>query len=296
MLALAEEVWKISQTDLRVLISGETGTGKEVVARLLMDQGPRKAQSKVLINVTTIPPELVESELFGHIKGSFTGAIRNRVGKFVEAHKGSLFFDEIGDMPLAMQAKLLRVLQFQEVVPVGGSEDRLKKVSVRIISATNKNLEVEVKNQRFREDLFYRLIGVNIHIPPLRDHPEDILPLAKILLDKHAAESNKTLPGFTREAAKALQNYPWPGNIRELDNMMEVLAALSANKKEIPAEKIIFKVWPDAEPKGLTLVELERAHILKTLRKNDGQREITARQLGIDPATLYRKLKRYERL
>lgn len=223
--AVREIIDKVAPTDARVLITGENGTGKEIVARMLHEQSQRHDQPLVEVNCAAIPSELIESELFGHMKGSFTGAIKDRAGKFEQAEGGTLFLDEIGDMSLPAQTKVLRALQESEITRVGS--DKVIKVNVRVIAATNKHLDEEIKNGNFREDLFHRLNVIPIHIPALKERTEDIPLLVDYFLQQICSEQGIKLKTISSEAVKELQTFRWPGNIRELRNVIERLIILS---------------------------------------------------------------------
>jgi DNA-binding NtrC family response regulator len=285
-----------------VLITGESGTGKELVARTLHFHGARAEKPFIPINCTAIPEGLLESELFGHVRGAFTGAHTSKRGLFERAHGGTLFLDEIGDMGLGLQSKLLRVLQDQEIRPVGGSQT--VKVDVRIVAATNKELEVEIAAGRFREDLYYRLNVIPIHIPPLRERPEDIPALVDAFVRKHAGGQRRVV---TQAAMEALVRRPWRGNARELENAIERALALS-DAVEIGLEQLPFgqaAAADEADPgegllrsaaeRRITLRELEERYIEAILRLTGGNKVQAARILGIDRKTLYRRAERNER-
>jgi DNA-binding NtrC family response regulator len=285
-----------------VLITGESGTGKELVARTLHFHGARADKPFIPINCTAIPEGLLESELFGHVRGAFTGAHTSKRGLFEKANGGTLFLDEIGDMGLALQSKLLRVLQDQEIRPVGGTQT--VKVDVRIVAATNKELEAEIASGRFREDLYYRLNVIPIHIPPLRDRPEDIPALVDAFVRKHAGGERR---GVTLAAMERLKACPWRGNARELENVIERALALS-DSPEIGPEDLPFAVpggTEEADPatallrsaaeRQLTLRDLEERYIDQILQLTGGNKVQAARILGIDRKTLYRRAERSER-
>jgi len=285
---------KVADNRSSVLITGESGTGKEVVARTLHFASGRKDKPFVPINCTAIPEGLLESELFGHVRGAFTGAHASKRGLFEDAHRGTLFLDEIGDMGLGLQSKLLRVLQDREIRPVGGNHT--VKVDVRIVTATNKDLDQEMEAGRFRRDLFYRLNVIPIQIPPLRERREDIAPLAEYLLRRHADPDEPRR--FTPAALEHLSRCRWEGNARELENVIERALALS-EKPEIEAEDLPL---PDAEPPGggasllraavercLTLHELGDLYIAEILRQTGGNKVRAAEILGINRRTLYRR-------
>ncbi len=286
-----ELVEKALDTNITVIISGETGTGKELVAKAIHYNSKRKEKPFVAVNVPAIPSELIESELFGHEKGSFTGASFRRIGRFEEADGGTLFLDEIGEMEINLQTKLLRVLQEKEIVRIGSN--KAVKTDCRIIAATNKNLKDEVKKGRFREDLYYRLLGLPIELPPLRDRASDILILARHFMDSYCNENNISIKRLSPEAQKKLLNYSFPGNVRELKSLVELAVTLSA-KDEI--EDGDFTIDPD-EPfsavpgADLTLREYEMQILKATLRKCNDDINLTARKLDIGVSTIYRMLK-----
>lgn len=287
----------VAPTDSTVLITGESGTGKEVIARYLHSLSDRGSGPFVSINCGALPENLLESELFGHIKGAFTGAVRDKQGLFVAARAGTFFLDEVGEMTPAIQVKLLRVLQEREVVPVGATEPI--PVDVRIVAATNRDLEEEIRRGTFRSDLFYRLNVITMHLPPLRDRADDIPILADYLLARFAATRGKEPPRLSAEASAALQAHDWPGNVRELENALERAAVLSEDEISVaalPARLTSAKVQPlvtDRLPPNPTLEIIERAYILWVLQAEAGNKTRAAEVLGIDPSTLYRKLVRY---
>jgi two-component system nitrogen regulation response regulator NtrX len=300
--ALLERIDKVAGTPARVLITGENGTGKELVARAVHRGSLRAKKPFVEVNCAAIPSELIESELFGHMKGSFTGAIADRAGKFEQADGGTLFLDEIGDMSLSAQAKVLRVLQDGVVTRIGGSKPI--QVDVRVLAATNKNLEEEITNGRFREDLFYRLNVVPITVPALRERREDIEPLVVYFLQQFAARDGLPTRGITDEALVRLSALDWPGNVRELRNTVErlVILASAATIAAVDVERLVGK--RSAEPAGLgNLVDCrtfeefkvaaERAFLLAKLRTFDWNVSETARALDMPRSNLYKKIERY---
>jgi DNA-binding NtrC family response regulator len=272
---------------LPVLVHGETGTGKELIARGLHERSPRHDQPFVPINCAALPESLIESELFGHERGAFTGAIDRKTGLFEVAHRGTVFLDEIGELSLPLQSRLLRVLETQEFFRVGGT--RPVKVDVRVVSATNRDLPAEVDAGRFRGDLYYRLNGVTLRVPPLRERRGDIPLLARHFLDR--AGSGRMLDA---EAVEVLSGYDWPGNVRELEMVIGRAALLSAGPS-IGARDLPLEIRPRAAPRvlrtDLTLAEMEKEYILTVLEKNRRQRGRTAEALAIDPKTLYNKLR-----
>jgi two-component system response regulator HydG len=297
-----ERVNMVAPSPTSVLILGESGTGKELIANAIHQGSPRSDRRFIKVNCAALPETLLESELFGHEKGAFTGAIGRRPGRFELADGGSIFLDEIAEMTPATQAKLLRVLQEREFEPVGST--RTVKVDIRIIAATNRNPEEEVKRGAFREDLFYRLNVVPIELPPLRERREDILLLIEHFLQIYNERNNRNLQGFHPRALDALMRYTWPGNIRELENLVERAVILTRDDyvpfSELPeAIKEASGVDISGEvragiPTGMTIKEMERELILKTLEDNDGNRTRTARILGITRRTLQHKLKEYD--
>jgi transcriptional regulator with GAF, ATPase, and Fis domain len=285
------KVQKIATTDISVLVTGETGTGKELIAREIHRRSGRASGPFVTINCGAIPENLLESELFGHVRGAFTGAIANKAGKFHAADGGTIFLDEIGEMPLNLQVKLLRALQEKVVVRVG--ETRAEAVDIRVLTATNRDLEAEIKAGRFREDLYYRLNVVNVHLPPLRDRGDDLTVIAKYLLHRYAAEFGGTVKGFSPNAAIAIRKFSWPGNIRQLENHIKKACVLS-DKALLGPEDLGLSA--DALPEILPLADakerFQREYINQVLELNNGNRTKTARDLGVDPRTIFRHLEK----
>lgn len=292
---------KISAFPVTVLILGESGTGKELIARAIHKKSPRWEKPFMAINCGAIPPSLIESELFGHVKGAFTDAFQDKKGLFQSAHQGTLFLDEVGELPREVQVKLLRVLQDQEVRPVGGTKSH--KVDVRILAATSRNLEKDVKEGRFREDLFYRLNVVTIEVPPLRKRIEDIPLLVEHLLGKCRMRLGVQIEGVTPRAMAALTRYPWPGNVRELENVIERAVVLCEGRRldvvDLP-ERIRIRAFAHEEPSEEDLRlrprlrSLERELILKALGRTKGNRTQAARLLGITHRALMYKLRAFE--
>jgi two-component system, NtrC family, response regulator AtoC len=282
---------KALSTNITVIISGETGTGKELVAKAIHYNSKRKDKSFVTVNVAAIPSELIESELFGHEKGAFTGAVYRRIGRFEEADGGTLFLDEIGEMELNLQAKLLRVLQEKEIVRIGSNKP--VKTDCRIVVATNKNLKEEVKKGNFREDLFYRLLGLPIDLPPLRDRENDILILARYFIGKFCDENNIPVKRLSVQSQKKLMVYPFPGNVRELKSVVELAVTLSANDEIEPTDLVVDRGDPLSEiaSDNLTLREYEIKIIKATLKKNNNDIRLVAEKLDIGISTIYRILK-----
>ena len=291
MLEVFRKLQKVATTDISVLITGETGTGKELIAREIHRRSNRVSGPFVVINCGAIPENLIESELFGHVKGAFTGAVASRPGKFQAASGGTLFLDEIGELPLNLQVKLLRALQERVVFRVGDSKP--EKVDIRVCAATNRVLEEEIRAGRFREDLYYRLNVVNIWLPPLRERGDDVLIIAKALLSKYADELGSPVHGFTPQALAAIRKYPWPGNIRQLENRIKK-ALVMCDKALLQPEDL--DLGPDAQASILPLEkakeEFQRKYVLEALERNNGNRTQTARDLGVDPRTIFRYLER----
>ncbi len=296
---------KILHTDSTVLILGESGTGKELVARAIHYNGSRKEKPFIVINCGAIPAELLESELFGHVRGSFTGAVADKPGKFEVANKGTIFLDEIGTMPLQLQMKLLRVLQEQEIERVGST--RRTKLDVRVISATNADLEERVLRAEFREDLYYRLNVIPIHLPPLRDRREDIPLLAKHFLKKICTDMRRPVLELTPLAARALENYEWPGNVREMENVIERAVALTdgdiIDRQDLPAKiggiskENSYLPTLQIPDEGLDLTaaiaNIEQALIKQAMDKSKNIKARAATLLNINRTTLVEKIKRY---
>jgi len=299
MMRVFDQARRAAQTDATVLITGESGTGKELFAEAIHHSSPRREGRFVTINMAAVPETLIESELFGHAAGAFTGAAAERTGRFEIANKGSIFIDEIGDLKLASQAKLLRVLENHYVTPVGSNDNR--KVDVRVIAATNRNLEEMVAEGEFREDLYYRLNVVGIHLPPLRARREDIEALVKYFLNELCRTNNK--PSMTCEPAlmEFLRSHDWPGNIRQLRNCVESMVVMAdtttLSLDDLPPivhqrnrrRDVQFDV-----PRGFTLEDVERAVVLQTLDGCNGNRTRAAQTLGISVRTLQRRLKRWQ--
>jgi DNA-binding NtrC family response regulator len=295
VLRLAETV---APTESTVLIQGESGTGKEVIARYLHELSSRVDGPFVSINCGALPENLLESELFGHVRGSFTGAVKDKTGMFTTAEHGTFFLDEIGETTPATQVKLLRVLQHREVIPVGATE--AIPVETRLIAATNRDLEDDIKTGRFRSDLYYRLNVIAIHLPPLRQRRDDISVLAEHFLQREAATRGGPPKRFQPEALEALQEYQWPGNVRELENALERAVILTPGERigvdVLPERVTQRKVEPlvsSRTPTNPTLEAVERAYITWVLNSVGGNKSRAAEMLGIDPSTLYRKLSRY---
>jgi len=289
-------VTRVSATPTSILVTGESGTGKEVLARAIHQRSGRSGPF-VAINCAAVPENLLESELFGHARGAFTDAREARVGLFTEANGGTLLLDEVGDMPLSLQPKLLRVLQERKVRPIGARSEH--SVDVRIIAATHRDIEDWVEQGRFREDLFFRLNVVHLHLPPLRERNADILPLAHHFVTDFAVRSGKAVKGLSAKAAEKLLAYDWPGNVRELSNCCERAVALT-RYDEVGVDDLPDKVkshtptrvlvTADAPSDFVTLEEVEKRYILRVLEAHRGNKTAAARTLGIERKTLYRKL------
>jgi transcriptional regulator with PAS, ATPase and Fis domain len=296
MLKVYEIMRKIAEATASVLIQGENGSGKELIARALHQSSPRRAQPFVPVDCTAIPEGLMESHLFGHVRGAFTGAIATVPGVFSRAHTGTLFLDEIGEMPLHLQAKLLRVIQTREFSMVGGTQPQ--RVDLRIISATNRDLRDMVRRHTFREDLYYRIAVVPIDLPPLRDRKEDIPLLVAHFLRGFTTQYQKDVSGLTERAMTRLTEYPWPGNVRELENCLEQAVLLAEGSVlDIGHFPSIMRgrSYPPGAPgvAGLPLRELEKWYILETLKRVNGNRSKAAKILEISVRGLQYKLQRY---
>jgi two-component system, NtrC family, response regulator HydG len=296
MRVLVDLARRVAQVDSTVLITGESGAGKERIARLVHDESTRRARPFIAVNCGAITETLLESELFGHARGSFTGATQDRPGLFEAAGGGTLLLDEIGEVSPSMQVKLLRALQEREIRRVG--ENKSRSVDVRIVAATNKNLAQAVSEGSFRQDLYYRLKVVELHVPPLRERADDILPLARVLLADAALRLKRNVSGLAPRAVDQVLRYEWPGNVRELENSMERAVALTRGTRveleDLPEE--VRQAFPRvalASGAVRPLAEIEREYILAALHHNAGNQTRTAEQLRIGSATLYRKLKRY---
>ena len=298
MRKLLQTARQVAGTDIPVLILGESGTGKELIARAIHNHSRRRKSRLVALNCAGLSENILEDELFGHVKGAFTGAATDREGRFEHADGGTLFMDEIGDMPAAMQAKLLRVLENGEVVRLGSNEPI--QVDVRLISATNRKLAEMVADKQFREDLYFRIKGVTIELPPLRERREDIPLLIHFFLNQAAERHHKTIESIAPEAQQRLVSFPWPGNVRQLKTAIENMVVLSSGPvldvADLPPEIRPAGVGASTglpNVGGISLVELEREAIIKTLKMVHGNREQAAKILGIGERTLYRKIKEY---
>ena len=290
---------RIADSEATVLVNGESGTGKELVARALHDKSRRATGPFVAVNCAAMPETLLESELFGHARGAFTDAKAARAGLFVQAHGGTLFLDEVGEMPMGLQAKLLRALQERTVRPVGG--DHEVSFDVRLVSATNRDLEGMVEESRFREDLYYRLNVVQMELPPLRARGGDILLLAQHFIEHFAARANKRVTGINEAVAERLMSYSWPGNVRELRNCIERAVAVTVTERltveDVPEKIRAYRASHVVVASGdrselTTLEEVERRYILRVMEEVKGNKSLAAQILGLDRKTLYRKLDR----
>jgi len=304
MKAVFERMTRIVKTDSTVLISGESGTGKELVAKALHYNGARRNKPFIAVNCGAIPESLLESELFGHIRGAFTGAIRDKAGKFEAANHGTIFLDEIGTMPPHLQTKILRVLQEQEVERLGSNKPL--KLDVRVLSATNCDLDQQVRRGQFREDLFYRLNVIPLNLPPLRERRQDILALTSVFLEKFCRLMNRPTMTISRRALESLEQHPWPGNVRELENLVERLVALTEGDvihvEDLPTEmsgqREIGGVFLELTESGMDMAAaisgIERGLITRALELSGGVKTHAARLLGINRTTLVEKLKRMD--
>lgn len=299
MKKLFETTALVAPSEATVLIFGESGTGKELIADAIHQNSPRKERPFIKVNCAALPETLLESELFGHEKGSFTGAVARKQGRFHLAHKSSIFLDEVAEMAPTTQAKILRVLQEREFEPLGSTQTI--KVDTRVIAATNKNLEEEIKEGRFREDLYYRLNVVNLEVPPMRERREDISLLADFFLKRYAEKNKRIIKGFTPRAMDLLMRYEWPGNVREIENVVERAVIMARGEMITPAEfpDILQELDPEVKATyvnlspGRTLKDVEKDMIIRTLEETGGNRTHAAKILGISRRTLQLKLKEY---
>ena len=293
--SVVRTIERVAPSDVTILITGESGSGKEVIADLIHSLSVRAKNRIIKINCAALPRELIESELFGSKKGAFTGASADRQGLFRQAEGGTLFLDEISEMPIDTQSKLLRVLQDQEVRPVGDTSSY--KINCRIIAATNRKPEEAIKDGKMREDLFYRISAISVHLPPLRERRDDIMPLANAFLKRFAAQANRTLRGFTTQAVERLTSFEWPGNVRQLQNEIQRAVLLSegpeVNVTDLSISDIKF-VPTEGHDTSFTLLEgVERNAIIQMLKETGGNKLETAKRLGIGRQTLYNKIKAY---
>jgi formate hydrogenlyase transcriptional activator len=289
---ILDQVATVGATDTTVLLLGETGTGKELIARAVHSASERRARALVTVNCATSPAGLLESEWFGHEKGAFTGALSQKVGRFELAHQGTLFLDEIGDVPLELQAKLLRVLQEHEIERLGST--RTIRVDFRLIAATNRNLDEMVPNREFRSDLYYRLSVFPIRIPPLRERPEDIPPLVRYFVQRFAKRLRRPIESVSRESMELLCRWPWPGNVRELQNVIERAVILSRGTA-LTVSRAEFESAAPPTSAAVTLEDAEREHILRTLEQAGwviGGPQGAAERLGLKRTTLFSTMRR----
>jgi DNA-binding NtrC family response regulator len=295
MQSVVRTVERVAPSDVSILITGESGTGKEVIADLIHAMSPRSKGRIIKINCAALPRELIESELFGSVKGAFTGAHSDREGLFRQAEGGTLFLDEISEMPVDTQSKLLRVLQDQEVRPVGGKISY--KTNCRIVAATNRKTDEAIKDGKLREDLFYRISAISVHLPPLRERREDILPLANAFLKRFSAQADRPIRGFTPAAIERLTNFDWPGNVRQLQNEIQRAVLLCESNEIDSTDLSISNVKAEADQAhdtNFTLLEgVERNAIVQMLKETGGNKLETAKRLGIGRQTLYNKIKAY---
>ncbi len=294
MKGVVRTIERVAPSDVSVLITGESGTGKEVIADLIHALSPRSKGPLIKINCAALPRELIESELFGSVKGAFTGANTDREGLFRQAEGGTLLLDELSEMPIDTQSKLLRVLQEKEVRPVGGRTSY--KTDCRIVASTNRKVEEAIKDGKLREDLYYRISAISIHLPPLRERREDILPLANSFLRRFAAQAGRNLAGYSPAAQEKLRGYDWPGNVRQLQNEIQ-RAVLMCEGNMVDVQDLSISTAStsaDAEVQDLTLMEaMERNAIAQMLKETGGNKLETAKRLGIGRQTLYNKIKVY---
>jgi len=295
MQTVVRTVERVAPSDVSILVTGESGTGKEVIADLIHALSPRNKGKIIKINCAALPRELIESELFGSVKGAFTGAHSDREGLFRQAEGGTLFLDEISEMPVDTQSKLLRVLQDQEVRPVGGKTSY--KTNCRIVAATNRKTDEAIKDGKLREDLFYRISAISVHLPPLRERREDIMPLANAFLKRFVAQANRPIRGFTPEAVERLTAFEWPGNVRQLQNEIQRAVLLCEGGDIDSTDLSITNVQAETDEvhdTNFTLLEgVERNAIVQMLRETGGNKLETAKRLGIGRQTLYNKIKAY---
>jgi transcriptional regulator with PAS, ATPase and Fis domain len=290
-------IYKVAGSDFPVLIEGETGSGKELASRGIHECSLRKDGPFVIVNCGAISPELIESELFGHEKGAFTGATVQRRGAFEIAHGGTIFLDEIGELPFRLQPKLLRALEQKEIKRVGGNESIL--VDVRVLTATNRNLRKELSDKNFRDDLYFRISTITLTVPPLRDRREDILPIAIHFLADAASRANRPVPELSVPAVELLSSYDWPGNVRELRNAIQRAVVMSDSPSLAPRDfSFLLPAHPDTPPEGIDQSlsrweQSEKTNILSELSRQKGNKTRTARELGIAKSTLFEKLKKY---
>jgi two-component system, NtrC family, response regulator len=292
MKAVVRTIERIAPADVSVLITGESGTGKEVITDLIHGLSPRAKGPCIKINCAALPRELIESELFGHVKGSFTGAHADKAGLFEQSEGGTLMLDELSEMPIDTQSKLLRVLQEREARRIGGKNNY--KIDCRVIAATNRKPEEAMKDGKLREDLFYRISAITVHLPPLRERRDDILPLARAFLHRFASQAGRTINGFDPKAEDLLQKFDWPGNVRQLQNEIQRATLMCEGTKVEAADLSITAAVSCPDDESLTLMEaMERNTIVQMLKETGGNKLETAKRLGIGRQTLYNKIKAY---
>jgi two-component system, NtrC family, response regulator len=292
MKAVVRTIERIAPADVSVLITGESGTGKEVITDLIHGLSPRAKGPCIKINCAALPRELIESELFGHVKGSFTGAHADKAGLFEQSEGGTLMLDELSEMPIDTQSKLLRVLQEREARRIGGKNNY--KIDCRVIAATNRRPEEAMKDGKLREDLFYRISAITVHLPPLRERRDDILPLARAFLHRFASQAGRTINGFDPKAEELLQKFDWPGNVRQLQNEIQRATLMCEGTKVEAADLSITAAVSCPDDESLTLMEaMERNTIVQMLKETGGNKLETAKRLGIGRQTLYNKIKAY---
>ena len=292
MKAIVRTIERVAPSDVSILITGESGTGKEVIADLIHNLSPHNKGPLIKINCAALPRELIESELFGSVKGAFTGATADREGLFRQAEGGTLLLDELSEMPIDTQSKLLRVLQEKEVRPVGGRTSY--KTDARIIAATNRPTDEAIKAGKLREDLFYRISAISVHLPPLRDRREDIVPLATAFLKRFDAQAGRNITGFSDAASEALRSYDWPGNVRQLQNEIQRAVLMCEGTLVEPKDLSVTAAPSATDNPDLTLMEaMERNTIIQMLKETNGNKLETAKRLGIGRQTLYNKIKMY---
>jgi DNA-binding NtrC family response regulator len=292
MKAVVRTIERIAPADVSVLITGESGTGKEVITDLIHGLSPRAKGPCIKINCAALPRELIESELFGHVKGSFTGAHADKAGLFEQSEGGTLMLDELSEMPIDTQSKLLRVLQEREARRIGGKNNY--KIDCRVIAATNRRPEEAMKDGKLREDLFYRISAITVNLPPLRERRDDILPLARAFLHRFASQAGRTINGFDPKAEELLQKFDWPGNVRQLQNEIQRATLMCEGTKVEAADLSITAAVSCPDDESLTLMEaMERNTIVQMLKETGGNKLETAKRLGIGRQTLYNKIKAY---
>ncbi len=291
MMEVFHRLQKVAATDISVLITGETGTGKELIAHEIHRRSQRSNGPFIVVNCGAIPENLIESEMFGHVRGAFTGAIASRPGKFQAADGGTLFLDEIGELPLQLQVKLLRAIQERVVYRVGDSKP--ERCDIRIVCATHRNLDEMIREGSFREDLYYRLNVVNLWLPPLRERGDDVLIIAKTLLTKYADELGSPVKGLSPQALAAIRRYPWPGNVRQLENRIKKALVLCDRNLLSPEDlDLAERELPSIMPLEKAKEDFQRKYVLEVLERNNGNRTQTARDLGVDPRTIFRYLEK----